>query len=755
MKPEPYSTNTLKNNLLSKIKPNITVLLIIGLTTIITLFNIISLFTPFAALTRKNKLTIVVFGALLIFLFFHLLYNKLFYKKLHDVKQLLGKYLFPAIIFATIIISITNAHSPLYPTSLNIRITTTTPLGFFQSRKILSNDKYDFIYDYSQTLGDWNKKDGILFHMGTEPGELTFEGIEFVNKDTQLIFSFIPQDNPTTAKIEVNENSYDIHVPSSQNHSGNFNYPITISQLPPLTKLWQVWVAIFPVMRWLFLVIYFFFASVLIGFNNKRKHEIIIRYCLLFTLGFLFYNALLIQNKLFNYMTFDVLWIFLAISAFIIIPLLLELFIRKYPKSKLWIIISIFLIAIGLRFYWIQMVPTAQVSDFGRFHQWALQLASGEGGLFIDRHATFTCLLGLIYKVFPTHQIIEVLNIVFSLVTMFSIWQIGKTIHQEKAGIIGAYFFGIFPSQISMVTIVCADIIAVALLSLSLLFFISFIKNDKYSFLFLGSVLYGFAVAVRSPLLIYSPLLILAFTRRPRFNNKINFIIRLVLIVMGLIIGYIAVNGVTKTIQVNDMVIEEGRNVIWPLMNGTNIEAHGRNNPQDTAMVHSWDEDVAFQKGINIVLQRLLENPFGFINILKYKYAYMFGDATYGASTAFLGEDMNFHTFETNWFYETADIRVAFALLCQYSYWMILGLGALLPFTQIKSSEKYAVLMALISIISALIFYTFFEVQPRYQRPIIPSIILLASLSFIKFRYNFQKWINSMNKSISPSEKNA
>jgi hypothetical protein len=385
------------------------------------------------------------------------------------------------------------------------------------------------------------------------------------------------------------------------------------------------------------------------------------------------------------------------------------------------------------------MMPTAQVSDFGRFHQWALQLARGEGGLVIERHSTFTRLVGLIYKLFPSHKIIEMINVAFSLVTMFSIWQIGKTIHQEEAGIIGAYFFGIFPSQISMVTIVCADIIAVGLMSLSLLFVILFIKNIKYTFLLLGAIIYGFSVAIRSPLIAYSPVFLLTIfiIYKPRTPSKL--FIRFILILIGITIGYLSVKGVSNTIKVDNMEIQERQSLYKTLLHGTNINYLGRNNPQDIALIQSWNENEIFQKVIQTAIQRIIKNPIGFISVLKHKYAYMFGNATYGASTAFLGEDMNFQTFETNWPYETVDIRGAFALLSQYSYIILLGLAALLPFTQLNKSEKTVITLGIVVILSALFFYTFFEVQPRYQRPIIPTVTFLASLSFSKIQNQFLK----------------
>ncbi len=729
--------NTKSRFPLSDRKPKILVLVIIGLISIIILFNIVSLFSPFATFPTTTKLAILVFGFIIFFVLLLIFYRNILHKKIQEQSQKWWKHFLIAIVFATVIFLTTYSHSPLYPTTISIQIKTTSSLEFFHSNKRLSNDKVGYIYDYDQTSGEWNTVDGVFIFEGGEIGELTYEGMEFVNKDTRLIFTFLPQDKPTKARITINENVYDIRIPSAQDVTGNYDFSITFHELTPSTKLWQVWLVTFPLMRWLFLSIYFFFALFLIGPSKKHDRCAFFHLCFLFIVSFLFYNAILFQNDLVNYFTFNFLWALIAIIAFLLFPFIITLIINKYPKSKPWIILSIFLIAIGLRFYWIKMVPSAQVSDFGKFHRWALQLASGEGGISIDRHSTFTRLVGLIYKIIPSHEIIELLNIVFSLVTMFSIWQIGKSINQEKAGIIGAYFFGIFPSQISMVTIVCADIIAVGLLSLSLLFLILSVNNNKYAFLLLSAIIYGLSVAIRSPLIAYAPVFLVPLLINSKLKTSRKYFIRIILIIIGAAIGFLSVKGISQTIQVDNKVIHERRSLYKTLLHGTNIDHRGRNNSEDIALIQSWNEDELLQKVINTMFKRLREDPIGFMRILKYKYAYMFGDGTYGASTAFLGEDVNFQTFETHWPYATSDIRNAFALLSQYSYWVILGLAALLPFTHIKPIEKSAVLITLIIILSALIFYTFFEVQPRYQRPIIPSVVFLASLSFVKIKDSF------------------
>ena len=436
----------------------------------------------------------------------------------------------------------------------------------------------------------------------------------------------------------------------------------------------------FPSMRWLFLFFHFLFASIIIGLINEKSKKVVPSYILLLTSGYLFYNASLFQNEFIIFLTFNIAFVVVSIVIFLLFPIFLLWILQRNKKSNAIVIIAIFALAVVLRLYWIKMVPTAQVSDFGSFHNWALQLASGKGSLYIDRYATYTRLVGIIYKIYPSNNAIEIINILFSLLTMFSIWQIGKSIDRENAGILGAYLFAVFPSQISMVSIVCTDIIAVGLLSFSLLLLFCFLQKDEVIFLLFSAFTFGISLAIRMPLIIYSPVFLLdlkIFQRPARLKTgAIHFI----LLLTSTIMGFVMIKGVASTIQVPDMVVEEGRNIIWPLLNGTNIESLGRNNPGDDYLVHSWSEDKAFTKGISLVIERISKNPIGFVNVLKYKFSYMFGDATYGANIAFLGEDMNYHTFKTNWPFDTTTIRYYFAAISQYSFLLILGVVSIISY---------------------------------------------------------------------------
>ncbi len=701
-----------------------------GFVALVFSFNFVSLFTPFAAYSRLTKTISFLAAFSAAFTLFLLFYQRFLQKRI----QLLGKRVWISgligIVFSLITFAFTFNHGPLYLSKVDISILTDSRLGYVSTKRILSNDKPDYLNLRSDAFGEWNNVNGIFIHQGSGVGRLEYEGFGYVLENTSYSFLFYPQPSPTSGSIEINGVIHEIEIPSSETDPEPVAPKIPVNSQPAASLFWRIWLAAFPFLHWLFLLIYFFISSLLISANSNQKGNLIIYHIAHFVMSFMLITVLLFQNEFLNFYTFKIQWFALAIAGFILVPFLLSWLLKKYPKGKLPILVIILLLAIGLGVYWLVMVPSGQISDFGRFHRWGLQLAQGEPGLLIDRYSVFTRFIGLMYKIYPGAEIIEGLNILFSLVTMASIWGIGKALKAEHAGIIGAYLFAIFPSQISLMGFVCTDIIAVGLLSLSAFLLVYSNKTSRYKYLIFSGLAFGFSAALRLPMLMYGLIFVIAFINHQKFQWNKVLLLKILLILTGTVGGFYLVRGITSTVKVEDMVIDEGRNVIWTLINGSNIEALGRNNRADQVLVLSWDADDVTRNGIKLVINRLVDDPLGFLSVLKQKFAYQFGDGTYGSNIAFLDLEHDYETFTTRWPYETYAVRTAYGQLSQFAYLITLGFACLLLLKPLKPDHKLGIILSITVIASALFVYSFFEVQPRYQRPIIPFIILLAALSF-------------------------
>ena len=719
--------NKIKSTTISKL---IGVHSIVATISLLYLYIIISHFFPFAMYTKHYKLFLLIVLFIVIYFSLFFVYWHSFHNKF-DKLQKFWKHVLVAFTLSIIVFSFTNAYKPLFPAESKITISTYDELGFMHINRENINGYMNLgSVTAFEILGEWNRKNGILVHQGSNLGQIIYEEVDFVSKGLKYHLIFVPQSSDALIQIEVEGQIDQVQIPDSDNYKDLFIYTINAPAIKSTSSFWETWVALFPLLRWISLFIFYLGASILIYNERLGRFEKVLTYSLLIILSFLLYNALLFQNEFINFRTYNLFWLFTLIIFFVFIPIITLLFLQHNPKFKLSVFLVILFLAIGLRLYWIFMVPSGQVSDFGLFHNWALQIAAGEPGITLTKHANFTRILSLFYRISPSDQIFTSLNVLFSLMTMFSVWMIGKTIDNEEMGLLAAYLYAIFPSQIGMVSIVCSDIFATSFLSLAVLLILLFVKRHRWPYLIAAALIFGMTAAIRAPVLIFSPVFLIIFY--PLFIKDSlgrTFITKMLLIVFGFSVGFLLIKGIVSTVKVDGMLINEDKNVIGPLLMGTNIESMGRHNLNDEERMQNWESDEITQNGLKMVLARLTQHPLEFMKMLKHKYAYMFGNATYIADIAFLGEDMNYNTFTTNWPYDTYEIRNAVGMIGQYSFVLISIVAFGICYVPRKLIHGEVVLINLLIIFSALLAYSFFEVQPRYFRPVIPYILIFASMS--------------------------
>ncbi|NSW53292.1 MAG: glycosyltransferase family 39 protein [Anaerolineae bacterium] len=718
---------TSKRPLLRRLYP---VAFLLGGAALLTLF-IIGTFLPFAQYTKALKVLIAVivmtgcFG-LLVWLWKHLIQPNRAEIKAHVLYHGTA-----AILQALLLLSLLHAYSPVVPIALSFTLTTDTPLAFshaaleqsFGRQHILNPAHYS--YD-----GEWNFHDGISWHMGFENGTVRYDEMMTVSNPVRLQFSFQPLDTPAVVEINLNgtTETFEIHAGESTGEGSGFSTQFI--PWPTYSTLYRVWLIAYPIARGMVIAVYFWLTSVAIRSKTRLRSEIILRSLAGFLYAYLFFISIHFQNELANVFNGNLLLFAAAVLIMTGGPLGITRLLRRHPHLQPWLLLAVGLLAVVLRVYWIRMVPTAQVSDFGRFHTWALQLAAGTPNLEMDRYATFTRLVSLLYRISPTAAIVQGANIGLSLLSMLGIYWIGRETGQATAGVVGAYLFALFPSQISMVGLVNTDIPSVTLLVLTAAMLVSCLRRRQWRWLWAAALFFAVAFSIRAPLLMYAPILLLPLLFDPPRNWRRVGLYAASLIVPFLV-GLAAVNAIIAPAVVEGMVVEEGKNVIWPLLNGTNIAARGRNNDPDHQLILSWSAEEAWQKGLPMVAERIFSQPVAYYNLLKVKYSHQFANSAYGADLAFLDEDMNFQTFQTGWPYPTQEVRRGFALFSQYSYWCVLGAAMLLAWTWRREDASITGLN-LVMLVCALGAYAFFEVQPRYQRPVIPFVILAAALVYTR-----------------------
>lgn len=721
----PILINRFKSKKISKL---IIIHCIMTAITLLYLYIVLSHFFPFSMYTRYIKLLIVVVLFVVIFSLLFIIYWFGFDNRCDQVRKLWLHLLF-ALFFSFTVNSLVNAYVPLFPAQHKMIIRTNDQIGFRHINREHINGYMELssptAFEY---IGEWNRENGILVHQVRDIGAIIYEETDYVTNGLIYHLIFVPQISPASIQVEQAGQIDEVHIPGSETSQDLFIYPIKAPEFTPTSSFWEMWVTTFPILRLSSLFVFYLSASIFIQTRRIDLTKKVVSYSLLIILSFLFFTALLFQNKFINFQNFNFYWLLAAILFVIFFPIFILIVINKYPSKKIHILLLLVFLALSLRIYWVLMVPSGQVSDFGLFHNWALQIAAGEPGITITKHATFTRFVSLIYQVYPSDQAFKGFNIFFSLLTMVSIWLIGKTIDNEEIGIIAAYLFAINPSQIGMVSIVCSDIFATSFLSLTVLLLLLFVTRLKTYFLLGATVVFGIMVAIRAPMIIYLPMFLISFVPF-RFNLPLGTSIgKLLIIMISFSAGFLFIRGIASTVKVEGMQINEDKNVIGPLLMGTNIESLGRHNLYDEALMENWKGDEIIREGLAVLYERLTQHPLEFSRMLKHKYAYMFGNATYVADIAFLGEDMNYSTFTTNWPYGTAEIRNAVGMIGQYFFVLTFFLAIGVCFLPRRIHAR-AELTFLLIILSSLLAYTFFEVQPRYFRPIVPYLVIFASMS--------------------------
>ncbi len=495
--------------------------------------------------------------------------------------------------------------------------------------------------------------------------------------------------------------------------------------------LWEINHTIFPVVHSLSLFL-LVLAGVSIVLEKPQPPIVHIAQVLLASvLLFIFWIALTDENELLSPLDIhNVIYPGLVGVMVIAVPILIQRWIKAEPRAALFLLIAVCLLGAGLRVYWVMMVPSVQVSDFGRFHTWALQLARGEPGLEIDRYANFTRALSLLYRVFPTPVAFEIVNILLAAGTSLCLYFIGKINQQEPMGIIGAYLLAIYPAHIALTSTVNTDILSTFLLVLSVLLMGQYLRRQTIRHALLAGVSFGACFFLRGAMLIYFLVLIgMVFVQHKHTARTILFPMGAAL--AAVVLSVTALNALIDRVQVPDLYIDESRYLIWPLVNGTNVKALGRNNTKDNELLFSWSPDEVNRRGLAVIKERLLSNPLGFLGILDDKYDFLLGNAAYGADIAFLDETLDKYSFQTNWNAPIQTVREIYTQLSQYAYLAILLLAVI---AILKTGQPQAALWVpvLVILVCALGAYTFFEVQPRYSFPLSPFLILLAGMAFTR-----------------------
>jgi len=470
--------------------------------------------------------------------------------------------------------------------------------------------------------------------------------------------------------------------------------------------------------------------------GNALKRTIIL--IVFFTFCFIFFASLTLSPEP-NYLPISVL----------IYGLLLWFSIRwalslKNKVDYKWIFVGIISLGFIIRLIWIIFVPTLPASDFYSYHESAKELS--QNIVTLKKNMGFRLLLSLGYRIFPNILTGQMINVLFSTLSIFLIYLIGNKLLNRKVGLIAAFIFSIFPSEIIMCGVIGTEVTTTTIYLLVFLFLIKInsSNNNKYNFkmILLLGLFFGLGYTFRSSTIFYLPGILTFLILFGGIHKKIK-IYNFLTFLFGSLVGLLFISGTLGIISGDFSFRSVGSQNLYPLLSGTNVKYSGEWNMEDSILYSSWPEDKREKLVIQTALDRMLTNPIEFLLLIIRKMGTLMGVNNYGSYWALekinWGKEINADYIPSGKFLwdralENINISKEFTirisdLLTQSPYVFVWALCLI----SIKYfyNNKFGVYVFFIVLLTMLP-HTILEVQGRYHHYIMPFIILFASIGLLK-----------------------
>ena len=386
-------------------------------------------------------------------------------------------------------------------------------------------------------------------------------------------------------------------------------------------------------------------------------------------------------------------------------------------------VLYIFLFSVVVRFIYLcffkQNIIYIEHSIFGDAAQYILiakNIAAGNGfnmlpdsNLLANRAPLFPFILAWIFKLFGTgYWPARIFQVCISSLVPVITYLIGKEITTKRVAIVSAYISIFYPLYIFYSAYLLTETLFVFLSGLSLLYLIKFVKTGSYRTSWLAGMFLGFSALTRPVALGFGLFFGICyfFAARRRFKGLV-----IILITMFLIIA-------PWTIR-NYIVFEK----FVPITTYAGITFYSGNNPMNKTggcirdVDFIWPKETAtmgeaeassytFRKGLEFVRH----NPVTFLKMSIKK----------------LGRLWRIFPYWTSGF-----TNIKYKLISMFSYGLILPFFLIGIFLSIRNWKLVLPLYCLIVYTS--IFCMVFFGTMRFRLPIMPAVIVLASIGINKF----------------------
>ncbi len=366
-------------------------------------------------------------------------------------------------------------------------------------------------------------------------------------------------------------------------------------------------------------------------------------------------------------------------------------------------------------------IPTPLISDFLRYHNLAIEVAS-RGPAWELVPIGWPVVLGAAYAVLGTNPMVgELLNVALAFVTGYLVYDIGLHAFGRRAGALGLWLFAVAPAQIIYVVVLGTEALYGALIVAAVWVVVRLGWGRVLTGVAAGALL-GASQYVRAT----TPALIPAFALaaflgpiRPRAAGlaAVALVMSFLLVLAPVILHNLETQGVPS--------VSTSSYGAWTLLVGMDPRGNGTYNAHLLVEVGggkmgSPDFD---RRALALAMARIGGNPVGVAALMVRKIPGMWADESYGVKWVF--HPKNIRAFEMT----SATTRRLLTLASQSAYACLTVMAAIAVFRR-RPPNQTLLLITLVFLAVAAV-HLVVEIQPRYHAYLVPLMCVVAGACFL------------------------
>lgn len=391
------------------------------------------------------------------------------------------------------------------------------------------------------------------------------------------------------------------------------------------------------------------------------------------------------------------------------------------------VLMGIFLLTIASRLAWILLVPTIPVSDFEVYHNLALNILSGHVPAKPDKPLGYPLILAAVYSI-TQHDVLaaKATNIVIATIEGLAIFRLGEIIGGRLVGLIAAGLFAIWPSDVTMTSVLNSDIWAATFITIGLLATLgSEQRQGRWTiktFMFFSGFFLGAATAVRPASAVFVPIALSMVMGRTNFGQRIvhagTFAVGFTAVLGAIVLWHSA-----SVHQISLNAIKH-KDAAYLLLAGTNLAARGMWNEPDALLYYSWPEELRTRLAIIQAYERIRQYRGDILYLIFEKIEILLGNDMHGVYwSSFIQDHFSVENLATPAMY-----------VISQAYYIFILANIMLCFAIDNKQYDTVRYLGISSVLLTVAIFSFLEVQGRYHHVLIPIMAIMAATGISQIR---------------------